>query len=96
MVQTAVRAIVRNPLAGLVDNAAVGLSSTLVISTSTLHEVARCLELEWTHHATSSTKGLALLSLGHFCHNGREAIRQLAELNANQCCAKQDDDESVK
>ena len=84
MVQTAVRAIVQNPLASLVDNAVVGLSSTLVITTSALHEVAHCLELEWTHHATSSTESLALLSLGHFLHYGREAIRQLAELNESK------------
>lgn len=81
MVQTAVRAIVRHPISNIVDNAVVGISSTLVITTGALHEVVHCLELEWTHHATSSTEGLALLSLGHFLHYGREAIRQLVELH---------------
>ena len=81
MVQTAVRAVVRHPISTLIDNSMVGLSSTLVITTGALHEVAHCLELEWTHHATSSTEGLAILSLGHFLHYGRETIRQLVEMH---------------
>jgi hypothetical protein len=79
MVQTAVRAIVQHPLSTLVDNSVVGLSSTFVITTGALHEVMHALELEWTHHATSSTESLAIISLGHFLHYGRETIRQLVE-----------------
>lgn len=81
MVQTAVRAIVTHPISSLVDNTIVGISSTLVLPTGALTEVIHCLELEWTHHATSSTKGLAILSLGHFLHYGREAIRQLVKMH---------------
>lgn len=55
-----------------------------MITTGALHEVVHCLELEWTHHATSSTEGLALLSLGHFLHYGREAIRQIVELHEEE------------
>lgn len=91
MVQTAVRAIVRHPISNIVDNAVVGLSSTLVITTGALHEVVHCLELEWTHHATSSTEGLALLSFGHFLHYGREAIRQLVELHEDESEESKDD-----
>lgn len=83
MVQTAVRAIVQHPIANLVDNHIVGLSSTLVISLGAVHEFVDCMELTWAHHATSSTEGLALLSLGHFLHYGREAIKQLMELQAD-------------
>ena len=91
MVQTAVRAIVDHPLSNIVlDNSMVGLSSTLVLTTGALTEVAHCLELEWTHHATSSTEGMAILSLGHFFHYGREAIRQLVEIHEEE-----DDDDEV-
>jgi hypothetical protein len=80
MVQTAVRAIIDHPISSMVDNHVVGLSSTIVIATGALHEVVDCVQLEWTHHATQSTEGLALLSLGHFLHYGRETIRQLLEM----------------
>ena len=81
MVQTAVRAIVQHPLLkqSVVNNAALSVSSTLVISLGAMHEFVDCLELEWAHHATSSTEGLALLSLGHFFHYGRETVKQLVE-----------------
>ncbi len=81
MVQTAVRAIVKNPIASFVDHHIVSLSSTLVISLGAVHELVDCLELEWAHHATSSTEGLAILSLGHALHYGRETIRQLVEFD---------------
>jgi hypothetical protein len=80
MVQTTVRAIVQHPVATLVDSHLVGLSSTLVISLGAIHELVDCIEMEWAHHATSSTEGLAILSLGHFLHYGRETIRQLGEM----------------
>ena len=81
MVQTAVRAIVQHPLLkqSVVNNAALSVSSTLVISLGAMHEFVDCLELEWAHHATLSTEGLALLSLGHFFHYGRETVKQLVE-----------------
>jgi len=80
MVQTAVRAIVQHPLSNLVDSSVVGLSSSLVLATGALHEVLHCVELEWTHHASAgSTESLAILSLGHFLHYGREGLRQLKE-----------------
>ena len=82
MVQTAVRAIIEHPFSNIVaENHVVGLSSTLVIATGALHEMVDCAQLEWTHHATQSTEGLALLSLGHFLHYGRETVKQLAELH---------------
>lgn len=83
MVQTAVRAIVQSPFSGVMDNTMVGLSSTLVIATGALHEVMHCVELEWTHHAAAggTTEELAILSLGHFLHYGRETIRQLVEMH---------------
>jgi hypothetical protein len=82
MVQTAVRAIIQHPISNMVaENHVVGLSSTLVIATGALHEMVDCVQLEWTHHATQSTEGLALLSLGHFLHYGRETVRQLVELH---------------
>ena len=85
MVQTAVRAIVKHPASSFVaDNHVVGLSSTLVIATGALHEMVDCVQLEWTHHATQSTEGLALLSLGHFLHYGRETVKQLAELQQQE------------
>lgn len=81
MVQTAVRAIVQHPLSGIVaGNHVVSLSSTLVIAAGALHEMVDCVQLEWTHHATQLTEGLALLSLGHFLGSGRETFSQLAEL----------------
>lgn len=89
MVQTAVRAIVKHPISSFVDNNMVNLSSTLVMTTGAFHEIVHAVELEWTHHAsTGSTEGLAILSLGHFFHYGREAIRQLIELH-------DDDDEEL-
>lgn len=93
MVQTAVRAIVQSPWRGVVDNTMVGLSSTLVIATGALHEVMHCVELEWTHHAAvgGTTEELAILSLGHFFHYGREAIRQLAEMHEHE---SDDDDDT--
>lgn len=94
MVQTAVRAIVQHPISTVVDNHIVGLSSTLVITTGALHEIAHCLELEWTHHATSSTEGLAILSLGHFLHYVREAIRQLVELHDTTSNRSEDEESS--
>lgn len=84
MVQTAVRAIVRHPISSLVDNNMVGLSSSLVLTTGALTEVLHAAELELTHHATSSTEGLAILSLGHFLHYGREAVRQLVEYHEEE------------
>jgi hypothetical protein len=89
MVQTAVRAIVQHPISSIVvDNHVVGLSSTLVIATGALHEIVDCVQLEWTHHATQSTEGLALLSLGHFLHYGRETVRQLVELQHQESKSK--------
>ena len=87
MVQTAVRAIVQSPWRGVMDNSMVGLSSTLVIATGALHEVLHCVELEWTHHAAAggTTEELAILSLGHFLHYGRETIRQLVEMHEDDC-----------
>ena len=85
MVQTAVRAIVQHPASTFVaDNHVVGLSSTLVIATGALHEMVDCVQLEWTHHATQSTEGLALLSLGHFLHYGKETVKQLVELQLKE------------
>ncbi|KAG7366518.1 hypothetical protein IV203_029188 [Nitzschia inconspicua] len=89
MVQTAVRAIVQHPIANIVaKNHVVGLSSTLVIATGALHEMVDCVQLEWTHHATQSTEGLALLSLGHFLHYGRETVRQLVEFQHREAKEK--------
>lgn len=94
MVQTAVRAIVQHPtITTLVDNSVVGLSSTLVISLGAVHELVNCFELEWTHHATSSTEGLAILSLGHFLHYGRETIKRLMEMQDNVDDDVDDDDD---
>ena len=86
MVQTAVRAIVQSPWRGVMDNTMVGLSSTLVIATGALHEVMHCVELEWTHNAAAggTTEELAILSLGHFLHYGRETIRQLVEMHDDE------------
>lgn len=84
MVQTAVRAIVKHPVTTFVDSSVVGLSSTVVIAFGALHEVVDCLELEWTHHASSTTEGLAILSVGHFLHYGRETVRQLVELHEDK------------
>jgi hypothetical protein len=89
MVQTAgtiVRAIVEHPISTTItDNRVVGLSSTLVIAVGAFHEIIDCLELEWTHHATAgTTEGLAILSLGHFFHYGRETLRQLVEMQHHQ------------
>jgi hypothetical protein len=84
MVQTAVRAIVRHPIVSFVDHQVVGLSSTLVISLGAVHEIVDCVEMEWAHHATSSTEGLLILSLGHALHYGRETIRQLMEMDATK------------
>mmetsp|Transcript_75889 Transcript_75889/g.209838 ORF Transcript_75889/g.209838 Transcript_75889/m.209838 type:complete len:207 (-) Transcript_75889:644-1264(-) len=84
MVQTAVRAIVKHPIVSFVDHQVVGLSSTLVISLGAVHEMVDCLEMEWAHHATSSTEGLLILSLGHALHYGRETIRQLVEMDATK------------
>lgn len=84
MAQTAVRAIVRHPIASIVDNHLVALSSTLVISLGAVHEFVDCIELEWAHHATSSTESLAVLSLGHVLHYGRETIRQLMEMEQKE------------
>lgn len=82
MVQTAVRAIVQNPMVtNFVQHQVVAVSSTLVISLGALHELVDCLELELAHHATSSTEGLAILSLGHALHYGRETLRQLLEMD---------------
>ena len=94
MVQTAVRAIVRHPVSSLVDNDLVGFSSTMVIATSALTEVAHCIQLEFTHHAaTGSTESLAILSMGHFFHYGREAIKQLIEISEQ---AKKSEDDSSR
>ena len=50
-----------------------------------------CLELEWTHHAAAgTTEELAILSLGHFLHYGREAIRQLVELHEDTTADKEE------
>jgi hypothetical protein len=92
MVQTAVRAIVQHPVATMVDSHLVGLSSTLVISLGAMHELVDCVEMEWAHHATSSTEGLAILSLGHFLHYGRETIRQLVEMSNEE---EDDDDDDI-
>jgi hypothetical protein len=81
MVQTAVRAIVKHPIVSFVDHQVVGLSSTLVISIGAVHEMVDCIEMEWAHHATSSTEGLLILSLGHALHYGRETLRQLVEMD---------------
>lgn len=84
MVQTAVRAIVRHPMSSLVDNDLVGISSTFVLVTGAFTEVAHCVQLEVTHQAAAaggSTESLAILSMGHFFHYGREAIKQLMELS---------------
>jgi hypothetical protein len=81
MVQRAARAIVKSPVFTLVDNNLVQISSSLVLVTGALTEVAHCLEMELHHAAhTGSTEGLAILSLGHFFHYGREAIKQLIEI----------------
>mmetsp|Transcript_32989 Transcript_32989/g.94755 ORF Transcript_32989/g.94755 Transcript_32989/m.94755 type:complete len:215 (+) Transcript_32989:263-907(+) len=91
MVHSAVRAIVQHPLSkNFVDNTMVGISSTLVLTTGALTEVLHCVELELHHHAaaaassSASTETLAILSLGHFFHYGREAIRQLVELHEEE------------
>ena len=94
MVQTAVRAIVRHPVSSLVDNDLVGISSTVVLATGALTEVAHCMQLEVTHHAAAgSTEGLAILSMGHFFHYGREAIKQLMELSEETKEHKEEVDE---
>mmetsp|Transcript_12519 Transcript_12519/g.30230 ORF Transcript_12519/g.30230 Transcript_12519/m.30230 type:complete len:302 (-) Transcript_12519:98-1003(-) len=108
MVQTAVRAIVEHPSISLIDNNMVGLSSTLVITVGALHEIVDCLEIEWTHvhHVAAAaaaggggaagsmpTEGLAILSLGHFLHYGRETLKQLVEMHQQQGQQEEEEEE---
>ena len=80
MVQTAVRTIVKHPIFAIVDNSAVALSSTIIVTGGALSELLHALP-EIVDHASGSNESFAVLSLGHVLHYGREAIRQLAEIH---------------
>lgn len=87
MVQTAVRTIVKHPVFAIVDNSAVALSSTIIVTGGALSELLHTLP-EIANHASGSNESFAVLSLGHVLHYGREAMKQLAEIH--------DDDTKMK
>ena len=80
MVQTAVRTIIKHPIFAIVDNSAVALSSSIIVTGGALSELLHTLP-ELADHASGSNESFAVLSLGHVLHYGREAMRQLAEIH---------------